>query len=215
MVKPSEGFVLYGITAGHVVVQDSTEEATVGSDGCGDEDTNDILDSEDDTDETMICEEGDKIELGIEPGQVSRDPDQNEGDLIRVWESTQQDIPWSLVGKVYANSHDNVASGSNLDWALVELDEPALCQSNLLLNGPSGGNYELKEPFVRPKNFDSCSATHRVVFLSGFGGLKEGRLSTFPSFLKIGQADCFTETHSLSLPYSPGNSSPSSTSIMD
>lgn len=208
VVRHQEDFALHGITAGHMLALGPVEEARDSPEDYVDVDMIDISDSEGNGDDCLFYEEEIELEVAIKEDPGMQNPDQSEEDLKCAWQSTQQDIPWSLVGKVCASSHNSNPDSSNLDWALVELDQLALYPPNLLSDSSSGGNYELQTPFRKPGTIARRQVARDVVFFSGFGGLRHGTLSILPSFLKIGHAKGMTETYSLSLSDGSGNIPP-------
>lgn len=129
--------------------------------------------------------EGDRHTLAI--GIVDQDP------------GTGDSIPSRLkIGSVAITSHDTLEASSNLDWALIKIDDPALyCPNLLLLPGKGEQGHILCEPMAL--SISKSQTTLPVYLLSGTRGVISGMLSFTLSALMLAPGKKFTDTYTLRL----------------
>ena len=210
VITSEEKVKLYGMTAGHIIARDQDArdyDIRIGPSTSSDEHSlvdRMLPDKHGDSDESgSSSEEEDEEEFELDfgdEGESDRKSHLHSTELSQsIWRSTQLSQPWPKVGRLFAASHrdsDNV----DLDWALIELEDPALYRPNLLVFPE--GTYEfglstdLKEC---PRRITRASCARDILLLSGMAGLKRGKLSAASGFLMIGRSKGFNKTYTVSL----------------
>ena len=198
VIKPSGNIMLYGMSAGHILLQQPLGQDTFDEvDYCDEEDEGFYSGEED-------YELDDNYE-GIEEVQEYASTGAKTQNLLQ---GTQLGRLWPKVGCVSAASNDRSETGNGLDWMLVEFNRPEDCRPNLLVSldreQEAAGACQLKEN----RKCTEDGSTRSVFLLSGTGGVKRGTLSTSLSFLMMGPAKAFTKTYTLVLPHGFGKGSP-------
>lgn len=194
VVEPSGIVKLYGMTAGHVLAQQSL--------------------GQDSFDEVDFCDEENEEDEGFYSGEEEYELDDSfEGDeevqgLATTGDGTWTDSQskqlgrlWPKIGCVSAASNEGARTGQDLDWALIEFDKQADCRPNLLVPLDCEEGVARNRPLKVNAKFTEDGSSRSVVLLSGTGGVKKGTLSTSLSFLMMGPAKAFTKTYTLGLPH--------------
>lgn len=178
----------YGMTAGHVAIQSEDEDQRLLQADA----SNDPLSS------TFVAEvdfDGEE-EFEIDENHLNAKESylfEHEFDFSELLghDDDEDDESWLEAGRIHANSYDYESRGPNLDWALLQVDDPPkeLLLSNLLnvsrLKGPS-------------PSASSTTVQMEVTLLTA-KFRKFGWLSTASSFLRTGPARGFTKTYSLTV----------------
>ncbi|KAM0795600.1 hypothetical protein BDR22DRAFT_893999 [Usnea florida] len=194
VIKPSGSIMLYGMSAGHILLQQPLGQ-----------DSFDEVDYCDEEDEGFYSG-GEDYELDdfYEGDEEVRDSATTGAEIQNVSQSTQLGRLWPKVGCVSAASNDRSGTGTDLDWMLIEFDKTEDCRPNLLVSPnrekEAAGDCQLKEN----RKCTEDGSTRSVFLLSGTGGVKRGTLSTSLSFLMMGPAKAFTKTYTLVLPHGSG-----------
>ena len=197
VVKPSGNIMLYGMSAGHILVQQPLGQDTF--------DELDYCDEEDEEDEGFYSgEEEYELDDPYEGDEEVQDSATTGEKAQNVLQSTQLGRLWPKVGCVSAASNDGSGTGNDLDWILIEFDRTEDCRPNLLVSfdreKEAAGDCQLKEN----RKCTEDGSSRSVFLLSGTGGVKRGTLSTSLSFLMMGAAKAFTKTYTLVLPRGSG-----------
>ena len=194
VIKPSGSIMLYGMSAGHILLQQPLGQ-----------DSFDEVDYCDEEDEGFYSG-GEDYELDdfYEGDEEVQDSATTGAEIQNVLQSTQLGRLWPKVGCVSAASNDKSGTGTDLDWMLIEFDRTEDCRPNLLVSlnreKEAAGDSQLKEN----RKCTEDGSTRSVFLLSGTGGVKRGTLSTSLSFLMMGLAKAFTKTYTLVLPHGSG-----------
>ena len=194
VIKPSGNIMLYGMSAGHTLLQQPLEQ-----------DTFDEVDYCDEEDEGFYSGEEDyELDDVYEGDEAVQDYTTASARTQNLVQSTQLGRLWPKVGCVSAASNDRSGTGNDLDWMLIEFDRTEDCRPNLLVSldreQEAAGDCQLKEN----RKCTEDGSTRSVSLLSGTGGVKRGTLSTSLSFLMMGPAKAFTKTYTLVLSHGFG-----------
>lgn len=184
-------FTLYGMTVCHIISQGNPEEDL----------TMDCSSGEDNDEEDGYLLEEEKFVLDVhsEENSVPDDTDftrEVTSDRERI---KQLSVPWSNIGHISmissgAQDHDN-----NLDWALVEMDNPSLCRPNLLLPPHAAHECHVNQELKELTELQNVASRQTVVLSSGISGFKQGILSLSSSFLMLSPGKSFVKTYNLAL----------------
>jgi hypothetical protein len=194
-------FVLYGMTAGHIVDKDVSRQDLC--DCSDDQSTESEIDALSDLDTDLDVSDEEEFELDL---PFEEDQRTNVGiSAANTAGSAKQkcaDAPsWSKLGHVTSASLDQ--QNENLDWALVEMEDPTLCKPNFLLihycEGEGSVRQDLELPLRAVYEYWNLQDQQNVMLLSGVSGIKEGWLSTLPSFLLMSPGIEFIKTYDLKL----------------
>ena len=186
MVKVSgEEPALYCLTAGHII-----ESTATGSDAS-------ILDQ---VDKELDKEWGDDpFEEVFELDSALGGDEKVEGVLPSCFEFTElaMNCHWLKLGRTKLTKDTSPRTKHCLDWALAELEDPALYRPNeFALRANYHGDLELTETARRSIMLQEG---RWVIVLSGVSGLKHGKLSATPSFFMDGPATSFTHMYTLTI----------------
>lgn len=188
-------FLLYGMTAGHIVARDTPKEddGQKGDDKKLDGDASDCEAS--DGGESESGEETFELVLTPEEDQVEQ-----EAHSARSLSDVGQIAPlWSKIGHISDASGD-CHTNKNLDWALVQIDDPSFYRPNLLVASVAGRSDRMKEQLREPSRKAIATGPDRDVFvMSGTCGFKQGKLSSSSSFLLVAPGNSFAKTYDLAL----------------
>jgi hypothetical protein len=169
---------LFGITAGHFLVQEEYAEYTEG------ENSSDDL-------EVITSDDEELYELDL---SSLEDETRSEYDtLAQNTESSahpQQNIDeLSKIGSIYKASHDGLQDGPNLDWALIKIHSNKLCLPNAIL-----AHEVTKTAFCSAPKSESD-----VFFTTTSGKVGFGTLSGSWSYLMLAPGNVLTRTYLLTL----------------
>lgn len=201
VVISAQSFMLYGMTAGHIIARDWPEE-NVGEEIDGKEIDGEESDGEESDDEESDSEE--------ETFEVDLTPDEDQ--VVQEAHSTR-DVPldvgqtghlWSKIGHVSDASSDCYADKCNLDWALVKIDNASFYRPNLLVPSDVGKSDLIKRQLREPCEAVITGSDRDVFVVGGTSGFKQGRLSLTSSFLMLAPGNSFAKTHDLALLDSSG-----------
>jgi hypothetical protein len=185
--------MLYGMTVGHLFIDERPEAHTPIWSGAQDDSSSDTADDEnsdaDITEEFILDMDFEEVhatltaETAITQPKARTDSTQNSG--------------WSRLGYGIIPMPVQCAPAAhrNLDWALVDIENKARYQPNLLPI-PYG------IPFVelrQLRNSEACISEKKVVVVSGRNELKQGKLSSLASFLLLAPGSTFVQTYTLTL----------------
>ncbi len=197
VITHEKGTMLYAMTAGHVFAkdpadQDTTEEESSDYEevGC---DCDDPFSVEDFEFDLAIEEEEDMSSVQLSVRDESSRPSQP-----GVEESAHA---WSAIGSEAIVASNHPRKERNLDWAVIEMDDPSMYRPNLFVlpdtsrDGIVIGS-EFKEVSRRSMRVENG---RKVVMLTGMGGVKCGRLSAPTSLLMTGRVKHFAQTYSVEL----------------
>jgi hypothetical protein len=208
------GSQLLGLTAGHVLME---ERYDCSPDTSSDDEDEDEIEDEDDEDDALSVEQEDEdgtcaiptqiyeLNLGDESGyvggfDVKRGPSAEDLNVALAAVPIDMDQVWHKVGHLYAKSSKSVASGANLDWALLELDDMKLVKPNLLVDGRVGQDcvvtLDLREMIARTSTW-GVTGNQEVDVVSGTHGTRHGRISQCLSYLMLEGGKKFVQTYSL------------------
>ena len=198
-IKPSGTAMLYGMTAGHVLMERPPKRCSF--------DQADVLNEEDDEDEGFYSGEEeyelDDIMDGFEEAQDLATIGDGKGTASQ---NTQLGLLWPMIGSVSASSNTGAKTEHDLDWALIEFDRVADYRPNLLMTLDRKDTAARHRPLKENGKATEDGSSRKVLLLSGTGGVKSGMLSTSLSFLMMGPSKAFTKTYTLVLPHSSGKS---------
>lgn len=168
-------------------------------------------------DQVNFCDEQDEEDEGFYSGEEEYELDDSfewddevqdsatEGDCIRTdLQGTLLGHLWPKIGCVSATSNEGTRTTNDLDWALIEFDNPADYRPNLLVRSDPEGKAARSRPLKENGKTTEDGSSRSVVLLSGTGGAKSGMLSTSLSFLMMGAAQAFTKTYTLVFPHGSG-----------
>lgn len=188
---------LYGMTVSHVIAGDQLEKdayrpaASSREVDVGFEEE----DSDDASEVDVFCEEQEytlDLDFGedIVSGAIS---------IAKQNPSSGDSTPCPFnIGYVAITSRDALEDGSNLDWALLKIDDPLLYCSNLLFIPPdSVQGHVLSEP--KDLSYSKSKTALSVFLLSGTRGVIRGMLSFTLSSLMLAPGKRFTDTYTLRL----------------
>lgn len=179
-------FMLYGLTAGHVFQRDvfgNDQDSELDSEG------------EDEGIELFCIEEMFELDLESFSGQDLETTPDSSSPSQRI--ELGNECP--RVGHVVVTSSETSDSKGDLDWALVEIEDLSLFRPNLITEKGPGQRHLTKRGLSEFISSPQPEANRAVLVLSGLGGIKEGLLSTYPSFIKLPSSDNFIKTYNLSL----------------
>lgn len=204
IVKPPGIIMLYGMTAGHILAQQPLGNSSFDQVGFCDEEGEEEY------------EEDEGFYSGEEEFELDDSTEGDEdvqgfattGDRTRpVAQDTHLGNLWPKIGCIYAASIEETGTEHNLDWALIDFDEPADCRANRLVILGSEEGAASTRPLKENGNPPEDGSSRSVLLLSGTGGIKRGILSTSLSFLMMRPAKAFTKTYTLVMPHGPGKRS--------
>ena len=191
--------MLYGMTAGHVLVEEPPKRYSF--------DQADILNEEDDEDEGFYSGEEeyelDDILDGFEEAQDLTTIDNGTGNVSQ---DTQLGLLWPMIGSIAATSNKGAKTEHDLDWALIDFDRAADYRPNLVTLDRED-RAARHRPLKENRKATEDGSSRKVLLLSGTDGVKSGMLSTSLSFLMMGPAKAFTKTYTLVLLNNLGKSS--------
>lgn len=184
---------LYGMTTGHVVTQDpiSNVGGTAPKLSCDkDEEEENYDDSS--FDSTEDCEEF-ELKSAYEDDEKVLSPNiiQDQGP------STKHHIYWRKIGSVLSTSDNVPRDGANLDWALIEMNNPSLYYRYMFDRRFLGSEALSHDPA-------EDESGKSVYFTGGVSGLGRGILSRTMSYILLAPGTNFTRVHSLALTDSTG-----------
>ena len=192
--------MLYGMTAGHILVEEPPNGYSF--------DQANIPNEEDDEDEGFYSGEEeyelDNILDGYEEADDLAIIDNGTGPVPQ---NTQLELLWPMIGSVSATSNKGAKTEHDLDWALIDFDRVADYRPNLLVTLNRESTAARHRPLKENGKATEDGSSRRVLLLSGTDGVKSGMLSTSLSFLMMGPSKAFTKTYTLVLPHNSGESS--------
>ncbi|KAI9862671.1 MAG: hypothetical protein M1813_004167 [Trichoglossum hirsutum] len=181
VTTPAKGLTMYGMTVGHIVVRGVPR-----GEGLIPEDSNeeDEEDEEDQVGEYILDDEDlhDATSNNQTTGETHQEP------------AYPTDV-WSKIGRILVP-----ACMDNLDWALVELDNPLDYRPNFLAMPDLKGPTRVLQDLEASLHVGMGDEVRRdVIVLTGTEGHRPGTLSTFPSFLMLAPGRKFVDTYDLIL----------------
>ena len=188
---------LYCMTVSHVIAGDQLETDAYKPEGFSREVDVDFEeeDSDDASEADVFCEKQEyTLDLDFEEDRVS-----GAVSIAKQNPSSGDSFPCPFrIGYIAITSRDALEDGSNLDWALIKIDDPLLYCSNLLLiPGDSDQSHVLSEP--KDLNYSKSKTALSVFLLSGTRGVIRGMLSFTLSSLMLAPGKRFTDTYTLRL----------------
>jgi hypothetical protein len=197
VVDAMQTTMLYGMTAGHVLFNDEIPDSE-----------HDPVSSEDENEESQHLwdQQGEVFEL-----EIDFEEDQGSSES---WPLSQENkvVPWRQIGHVVLSSRDRDSIDTDLDWALLNVRDPAYYRPNLLVKDSDlvtdvssqpprlyHARSDLK-PITVAGALDTESLQPRpVLLLGGVSGPTPGFLVPKSAFLMMGPGKSFIETYSLVL----------------
>ncbi|TAQ87663.1 hypothetical protein B7494_g4008 [Chlorociboria aeruginascens] len=193
-------FKLYGMTAGHIASRHLSNLEIEGEIQDDDEDE-DEDEGEDDRSEYML-DDSEGLQLDLD--SFDENWDESTTNFPKTDTQFSQDIGqpedfWSRVGHLCVTA-ENDARRQNLDWALIEIDDPTIYRPNLFgLDNPSSISHTGIR--VRQRDDQQTFKNHTVTvgLSSGVSGFKKGVLSSAYSYLMLAPSNNLVKTYSLKL----------------
>ena len=106
---------------------------------------------------------------------------------------------WPKLGHLSSLSH-HPASKHDLDWALIEFQDPSLYRPNLLVFPESTYEFGVSARLIEgPRRLTRATRSRDILLLSGMAGLKRGKLATSFGYLMIGPVKQFNEVYNVSM----------------
>lgn len=189
---------LYCMTVSHVIAGDQLEKDAYKPEEFSREADEDVEEEDsDDTSEADVSYCGEQeytLDLGFEG-----DRDSGAISIAKQISSSGDSIPSPLkIGYIAITSRDALEDGSNLDWALIKIDDSSLYYPNMLfIPGDSDQSHVLYEP--KDLSISKSKIALSVFLLSGTRGVIRGMLSFTLSLLMLAPGKRFTDTYTLRL----------------
>lgn len=185
---------LYGLTVGHVLLDDSDNDLAL--------DDWDFQLSDSESEDELGPEETESLSA-IHDSQLASEG--NHGSFAS-WASSKMSkigcISKESLGQIVTPSMMGEDAGGYYDWALIEMKQhkPNQIRPRKLPNGEIQGE-DIKSGDLLMPSAQPCGNGKRqsVTLLSGSGGLKRGYLSPLPSRLLLGPGHAFVDTLILNL----------------
>jgi hypothetical protein len=172
---------LYGMTAGHILVDDAVSDP---------ESDPGLLNDDNDTETS---------EWGDEEFELDLEAEDFEHDLKAEEPQAEEGTEWLALGHIVASSQGSTSNGPDLDWALVKIDHLDSRSSNTLAQGSTVSS-SAKDKMVWIEYLSHpIHTTRSVVLVGGVSGIKDGTLSMRTSYLMMSPGTSFADTYSLSL----------------
>lgn len=190
VVMSKDDIRFYGLTARHAFEKDNFDDDGIDSD----------QDEEDEDGQVFLDEEVFELDhFNKEPDREIETGYVNSSPLPGIESSTEPEKSWSKIGHTAMLSGKYLEKRGNLDWALIEIDDPSLYRPNLVSIVRQNYQQNLEIHLEEFSHEPVLELSRPVMLLSGLGGSKLGNLSTYPSFLRIAPGGEFIKTYSLSL----------------
>jgi hypothetical protein len=185
--------MLYGMTVGHLFTDGRSEKQTSIWSGAQDDSRSDTADGEnsdaDITEEFVLDMDFEEDHATLDAEAAITQP--------RPPPDSAQNSSWSRLGYGIVPMSAQCApfTHQNLDWALVSIENKARYQPNLLPSPYNIPSVELRQL----SNSEACTSEKKVVVVCGRNELKQGKLSSFASFLLLAPGSTFVQTYTLTL----------------
>ena len=190
-VQAEDKVSLYGLTAGHIVVEPASD-ATGKIDYASSEENEEYGDEGDE--ENVFLGEVD-YELEVDGFDEQLDT----RSATQCFIPSQTHEHWRDFGHVYATSNDDDKISKDFDWALIEMSDQSSCKPNLFVLQDNGHQFVVGEELRESARRSMKSQVGRpVVLLGGNGGVRWGT-TTMTSFLKMSSTKSFIETYTIVL----------------
>jgi hypothetical protein len=201
------GVRLLGLTAGHTLLDERDDRSPdSSSDEDEDDDDDDLSVAQGDVDDTSANEIY-ELDLENQAGHMSganigSGPSAEDLDAALSAVHIDTDQVWHKVAHLYARSSKPVASGANLDWALLELDDRCLVKPNLLVHNElvlgktRTDTLDLKEMMIPSSTW---GLNQEVSLVSGTHSTRHGHISQCLSYIMLAGGKKFVQTYSLFL----------------
>lgn len=203
VVTLEKGDMLYAMTAGHIFGEEEADQRIHDGNSSEEEDEHNTNDDESFDDE--------EFELDSGLGEEEKSPITQKATSPRIltpteYAATNSNLTWSPLGHKAMRSHSLTGKKNNLDWALIQMNDPSECLPNVYGSSSTDHGYptwnEMKEVSRRSMKIE---ASRSVTIISDLFGGKAGKISTMTSFLKTGLDSKFTETYCVELCGNSGN----------
>ncbi|KAK4079068.1 hypothetical protein Trihar35433_173 [Trichoderma harzianum] len=189
----SDGFELYGLTAGHGVLdwEDSLLPASAWDSMDDDDDSID-----EDMRELLELESSDGSISIPEPEAADSSPSQPEPKLeeMKLSETWAFEHSQKLGNILPRPKHQSKGSGQYLDWALIEIDA-----SNHQPNYYPSLNSQYLELTAAEKRLTPAALGQPAIMIGGSQGCILGKISSLPARIMLGHGQLFVDTYTLSL----------------
>jgi hypothetical protein len=206
------GSKFFGITVGHIVAPESSADILYF------ESPDEEIDPEehDDAGQALFLEEDEEVEVdwGVQEDTKLRLHDSKSSSENTADPSTLASESWSRIGSISAEHSSAAGDDINLDWALIEFDESAICHHNLVkasssfvterLRGIDTSIYSRLKYVADQPLADAVTSTRAVIVITGVDETKEALLSTSPSFLCLAPGRRFADAYTLSMCHGSG-----------
>lgn len=158
-------------------------------------------DGENDQDE--CSEQGEEEEYELDFGAVDGEQKKSSIDPAALSQCLRRSnllqIHWPQLGHLFSVSHQP-ASNHDLDWALIEFEDPSLYRPNLLVSPETTYEFGVSARLIEgPRRLTRATRSRDVLLLSGIAGLKRGKLATSFGYLMIGPVKQFNEVYNVSM----------------
>ena len=199
--KHDASYMLYSMTAGHVLRPKALENAKLDSTSLDeDEVVRQAIDDDEyersDAEEFVL--EEDDLDLEVFPEHSN---EQQEHVFPQGGEETAQSKDlWWTIGQIPSFSDDDFPHDPGLDWALITFRDPFLYRPNLFSS--LHNNTESWEVQFNPKKEYSIKAdagSRSVFLISGEGAPQRGSISTTMSYLMVSPATKFLKHFTLTM----------------
>ncbi|KAJ4865690.1 rad4 transglutaminase-like domain-containing protein [Trichoderma breve] len=188
----SDGFELYGLTAGHGLLDWEDPLLPTSDSGSMDDDDSSI---DDDMKELLELETSDGSISSPEPEAADSSPSHPEPKLeVKLSDTWAFEHSQKLGNVLPRPKHYTKASGQYLDWALIEIDaskhkpnyHPSLKSKNL-------------ELVTAQKKLTPAALGQPAIMIGGSQGCISSTLSSLPARLMLGHGQSFVDAYTLSL----------------
>ena len=159
---------------------------------------------EHDGDHDESSEQGeDKEEYELDLGSVRRQQGTNNFDPTALSQRLRRNdllrSHWPKLGHLALVSYQS-ASNNDLDWALIQFQDPKTCRPNLLVFPEHTYEFGVSASLIEsPPRLTTATRSRDVLILSGMAGLKRGKLATSFGYLMIGPVKQFNEIYHVSM----------------
>jgi hypothetical protein len=185
-------FTLYGMTVCHIIPQGNPEEDLKMDCSSGE-------DNYEDDGYSLDEEEKFVLDLPSEENSVPEATDFTREVTSDRGRIKQLSVPWSNIGHISIISSSAQGDENNLDWALVEMDNPSLYRPNLLLPPHAAHDYHGNQGLKELTELQYAASKQTVVLSCGISGFKQGILSLSSSFLMLSPGKGFVKSYNLAL----------------
>ena len=173
--------MLYGLTVGHIIEEEHAGDDKLDGYSFSGKDVSEIG-NESEEEEVFLYGGDEDFVIDLAGEEVCGTEEQTSGS-------------WSTMGHLSTSSHDDQGDQPNLDWALIEFDDPLLYRPNLL----PISHTNLIEANRGPNVLHPCTAEVRIVIPINGRCSKFGTLSNSPSFLLLAPGKKLIDAYSVAM----------------